>query len=117
MTEPTPAIVITPNADGLIDTVGLRPTEPPEGLPNPFELRWHPPVSTRELLLRVESVLLREPSSNACVCINGRIYGPGESMEGFVVSGLGGDVVELRRDRILVRIPVSERPLRLRLAP
>jgi hypothetical protein len=113
--EPLPPVLVAPNADGLIDLATLNLPEAGEALPNPFRIRWHPPTTTREAILTVESVLVQNRADSACVCINGRIFSLGETIEGLTLIAISDDALELRRGRLTVRCPIGDQPLRLTL--
>jgi hypothetical protein len=106
---------IVPNSDGLIDLAALDAADPPGALPNPFTVRYRPPASIREVSLAIDAVLIAGKAADACVIVNGEIYSPGDALEGLTVSSIAPDAIELRADGVLLRIPVGDKPVRLRL--
>jgi len=113
--ELNPPVLVVPNADGVIDAVSQNFRETDEELPNPFRVRWHPPMATREAPFRVDSVLLRPRPESACACINGHIFSPGESVEGLIIRAISDEAILLQRGRLTVRCPIGEQQIRLRL--
>jgi hypothetical protein len=53
---------------------------------------------------------------NASAVINDQPYQIGDLFEGLIVSSISAESVELRDSRSIVRLPIQDRPLTLRLA-
>jgi len=103
-----PALI--PNADGVIDltATAIKPGEPV----NPFAVRTAPDGTTREVLLHV-SGLIAGPT--ACAVINERLVAAGDSVEPFRVERVDSESVSLRLGEQRLRLPLSEKPVRVRL--
>lgn len=104
--------IVTPNAENAIE---LDPRLFDSGLPadsNPFVQIYQPRVSFRDVSLVVSAVILG-PSPSAI--LNGRIYTLGDSFEGMTLHRMDPDGIFLRKDTFLLRCPVGEAPIKLRL--
>ena len=106
---------IVPNSDGLIDLAALDAADAPGALPNPFIVRYRPPASIREVSLAIDGVLVAGKPEDACAIVNGEIYSPGDALAGLTVSSIAQDAIELRAEGLRLRIPVGDKPVRLRL--
>jgi hypothetical protein len=104
--------VITPNGDYVIelDPSLLITSEPTTT--NPFVQLYQPPVSWRELAIRVSAAV---PGPNPTAVIDDEPYGIGERFKDLTVYRIEADTVYLRKDSFLLACPVSERLLKLRL--
>jgi hypothetical protein len=104
--------VITPNDDYVIelDPSLLITSEP--ATTNPFVQLYQPPVSWRELAIRVSAAV---PGPNPTAVIDDEPYGIGERFKDLTVYRIEADTVYLRKDAFLLACPVSERLLKLRL--
>lgn len=104
--------MLTPNADGIIDlaavTVDAKPGEPV----NPFTVRAVPAEAVREVTLHVAGIL---SGAVPCAVINDRLVQTGESVESLTVERIEPDAVWLRYAGHRLRLPVSEKPARVRL--
>jgi len=107
--------IVVPNSDGVIDLAALDAADPPGTLPNPFVVRYRPPTTAREVTLTIGGVLISAGARDACAIVNGDIYSPGDSLDGFTVASIAADAIELRADGVQLHIPVSDAPVRLRL--
>lgn len=110
-----PADALLPNADGLIDLCNLEEGAEDGDLPNPFRLRYEPPGVPREVRVEIESVLLGKADGDASAVINGRLYSRGDALEGLPIAAISAQGVELRRGDALLRLPLQDKPLVLRL--
>ncbi len=108
-------IVIMPGADGVLDASSVVSVEEPDKIPNPFRVRYHPAPPLREVRLTIDSVLIGSRSEQTAAIINGRLYSPGETLEGLPIAAISADAVDLRENRLLLRMPVQDQPVTLRL--
>lgn len=106
--EPT----LTPNADNVIDLVAFVVTEKPGEPVNPFTVRTVPPEAMREVTLHVGGIVA---GPMACAIINDRLVQVGEIIESLAVERIEADAVWLRHSGRLLRLPVSEKSIRVRL--
>jgi hypothetical protein len=112
--EPPPVAAeesaLAPNADGIIDLTALaaKPGEPV----NPFAVRTAPDGSTREVLLHVSGLIA---GPRACAVINERLVQAGDIVESFRVESVDPEAVSLRLGERRLRLPLSEKPVRVRL--
>ncbi len=109
--EPTPELPLhTPNADGLIDL--SVPAGAPGASINPFALRAVAMESRREITLLVQGLAT---GPNACALINERMCAPGDTVESLRVDRIEPDAVILRTETFRLRIPPTDKPVRVRL--
>ena len=106
--EPT----LTPNADGVIDLAAVKADAKPGEPVNPFALRAVPAEAVREITLHVAGILA---GAVPCAVINDRLVQTGESVESLAVERIEPDAVWLRYAGQRLRLPVSEKPVRVRL--
>jgi hypothetical protein len=109
---PPPEPTLTPNADNVIDLVAFVVVEKPGEPVNPFTVRTVPPEATREVTLHVGGIVA---GPIACAVINERLVQVGELIESLAVERIEADAVLLRHSGRLLRLPVSEKPTRVRL--
>jgi len=107
--------IAVPNSDGVIDLAALDAADPPGTIPNPFVVRYRPPASIREVSLTIDGVLISKNAGDDCAIVNGDVYSRGDALAGLVVESIAPDAIELRSDGVRLRIPVADRPVRLRL--
>jgi len=106
--EPT----LTPNADNVIDLVAAIVTEKSGEPVNPFTVRTVPPEAMREVGLQVGGIVAG-PLASAVV--NDRLVQVGEFVESLAVERIETDAVLLRHSGKLLRLPVAEKAVRVRL--
>ncbi len=106
--EPT----LTPNADNVIDLIAAIVTEKSGEPVNPFTVRTVPPEAMREVSLQVGGIAV---GPMACAVINDRLVQVGETIESLAVERIEPDAVLLRHSGKLLRLPVAEKPTRVRL--
>lgn len=106
--EPT----LTPNADNVIDLVAFVVSEKPGEPVNPFTVRTVPPEAMREVTLHVGGIVA---GPMACAVINDRLVQVGEIIESLAVERIEADAVLLRHSGRLLRLPVAEKSIRVRL--
>lgn len=106
--EPT----LTPNADNVIDLVAVVVTEKPGEPVNPFTVRTVPADAMREVTLQVGGIVA---GPMACAVINDRLVQVGEFVESLAVERIEADAVLLRHSGRLLRLPVAEKSIRVRL--
>ncbi|MBL9219054.1 MAG: hypothetical protein JNG82_11235 [Opitutaceae bacterium] len=106
--EPVNEPALMPNAEGLLDLTAVRIGDEA----NPFAVRTLPPESVREIALRVGGIV-RGPSP--CALINGRPVQAGDRIESLDVVRIEPAAVLLRHGAELLRLPLTEKPVRLRL--
>lgn len=99
-----------PNGDGLIDL--SIPTGPAGAAVNPFALRAGASETRREISLLVQAIVA---GPNTCALINERMCEPGDAIESLRVDRIEADAVILRGDGYRLRIPPTEKPVRVRL--
>lgn len=106
--EPT----LTPNADNVIDLVAAIVTEKSGEPVNPFTVRTVPPEAMREVSLQVGGIVA---GPMACAVVNDRLVQVGEIVESLAVERIESDAVLLRHSGKLLRLPVAEKAIRVRL--
>jgi len=120
MTPPSPPPVqavpvepaLTPNADGVID-LATAAVDATAGEPvNPFAVRAVPAGAGREVTLHVSGILA---GKTPCAVINERLVQTAETVESLTVERIEPDAVWLRYAGQRLRLPVSEKPARVRL--
>lgn len=116
VTSVTPPLVDTdepaliPNADGVID---LTATTTKAGEPvNPFAVRAAPEGAAREVLVHVSGLIA---GPEACAVVNERLVEAGDSVESFRVERIDPEAVLLRLGERRLRLPLSDKPVRVRL--
>ena len=113
--DPGAGRLVVPNSDGVIDLAAMDAADSPGTLPNPFVVRYRPQTTVREVSLAIDGVLLSGKTRDACAIVNGEIYSPGDALAGLTVASIAADMIELRAEGVRLQIPVSDRPVRLRL--
>ena len=104
---------LSPNAEGVIDLAAIA-AQPIQGEEvNPFAIRSLPTDAVREITLHV-SGLIQGPAP--CALVNGRPVEPGETIETLTLTRIEPGAALFRHGPHLLRLPVSEKPVRLRLA-
>ena len=111
--RPPPPVIVMPNADGILDLTGIGKPAGPDDTPNPFRPRSSPPTPAREARLSVRSVLVG--GGIPAALLNGDVVGIGETWEGMAVAAITDDAVELSQGPFLLRVPVQEEPVLIRL--
>ena len=114
-TAVNPPIILSPNADGVLDVAGAGEPMEDDRVPNPFRVRYHPQPQTRDVPLAIGLVLVGDKPADCSAIINGRLYSPGDTLEGMSIAVIGADTVELRQRNLIVRVPVEDKPAILRL--
>ena len=115
-TAPAAAVepALMPNSDGVIDLAAVL-TDSKEGDEvNPFAVRSLPPDAVREITLRVNGLI---HGATPCALVNGRTVQPEEAVEALTLVRVEPDVAVFRHGPHLLRLPVSDQPVRVRLAP
>jgi hypothetical protein len=108
-------VVIMPDADGVLDESSVSSVEDDENPVNPFRVRYHPPLPMRDIHMGINSILVGAgPGQNAAV-IDGKAYSPGDDLYGLRVSVISGEAVDLRHGNLILRLPVQDEPVTLRL--
>jgi hypothetical protein len=107
--EPIPTAA--PNAEGLIDLTANVAPKPGEPV-NPFAVRAAPVDTMREITLRVSGVIA---GPVACAVINDRLVQAGDLVESLAVERIDPNTVYLRHEGQRLRLPVSGKPVRVRL--
>lgn len=110
------ATVILPDADGVLDVAAAQQARAFDAIPNPFRIRYRPAPAIREVPLVISSVLIPDRPEDASAVINGRLYSPGDTIEGLKLTRIQADGLELRGDDIVLRVPVQDQPPKLRLS-
>lgn len=104
--------VLLPNADGLIDLTVLPPSRDGDE-DNPFAVRILPADAVREIPVHVAGVVGGE---KPCAFVNGRPVQEGESVDSLRVVRIAAEGVLFLQGSHLLRIPVSAKPVRVRVA-
>ena len=112
VTPPPGEPAILPNADGVIDLVALLTPVREGDEVNPFAVRTLPADAVREVALHVQGVI---HGTSPCALINRRAVLPGETAESLTVTGVEMDAVLIRHAGLLLRLPVAEKAVRIRL--
>ncbi len=103
-----PALI--PNADGVID---LTATTAKSGEPvNPFAVRAALEGAGREVLVHVSGLIA---GPKACAVVNERLVEAGDNVESFRVERIDPEAVLLRLGERRLRLPLSDKPVRVRL--
>jgi len=103
---------LTPNADGVIDLAAAA-VDASAGEPvNPFAVRAVLVGAGREVTLHVSGILA---GKTPCAVINERLVQTAETVESLTVERIEPDAVWLRYAGQRLRLPVSEKPARVRL--
>jgi hypothetical protein len=109
--DPKPGLPLhTPNADGLIDL--SIPAGAPGASVNPFALRAVATEPRREITLLVQGIAA---GPNACALINERMCAPGDTVESLRLDRIEPEAVILRGESFRLRIPPTDKPVRVRL--
>ena len=104
--------VLAPNAEGIIDLAAVT-ADAKAGEPvNPFTVRTVSAEAVREVALHVSGIM---SGAVPCAVINDRLVQTGESVESLTVERIEPDTVWLRYAGRRLRLPVSEKPARVRL--
>lgn len=107
--EEDPTGILTPNADGVIDL-----TAPSNGTEaNPFAVRKLPADAVREIPLQVAGIVAGPKPS---AMINEQAVEPGTVIEGFTVSRIEAAAVVLQWGEHRLRLPLADKPARVRVA-
>jgi hypothetical protein len=104
--------MLTPNADGVIDLAAVAADAGSGEAVNPFAVRAAPAGAGREVTLHVSGILA---GKTPCAVINDRLVQTAETVESFTVERIEPDAVWLRYAGQRLRLPVSEKPARVRL--
>ncbi len=107
--------VVFADSEGVLDVASALRERTQDAIPNPFRIRHQPQKQAREVPLAIGSVLVADRPENSSAIINGRLCSPGDMIEGMKLVKIGGDVLELGGDNLILRIPVQDAPPRLRL--
>lgn len=104
--ESEPALL--PNADGVLDLAAVRTGDES----NPFAVRAIAPDAVREVTLRLDGIV-HGPVS--CAVVNGRTVQAGDQVETLEVVRVERNALLLRHGTELLRLPLAEKPVRVRL--
>lgn len=112
-TEP-PAVddtaLFVPNAEGVIDLTTLY-APAPGSLPNPFTVRAPRTGAPHELTLAVQGIL---SGPSPCALVNERVVKPGDAIESLALSRIEPDAIFLKGDEFNLKLPLGDKPVRLR---
>lgn len=103
---------ILPNADGLIDLTALLAQTRDGDDVNPFAVRSLPADAIREVTLHVQGVI---GGAAPCALINQRTVQPEQTIESLTLVGVEPNAVLVRHAAHLLRLPVAEKSVRIRL--
>ncbi len=105
------AVLITPNTDGLADLTVMDAAGADTG--NPFAVRRLASDPVREVTLQVGGIIMgRTPSA----LINDRLMQAGDAVETLTIERIEPDAVVLRHQNQLLKLPIAEKPVRVRLS-
>jgi len=107
-----PELALVPNADGVIDLAALLTARRDGEDVNPFAVRSLPADAIREVTLHVQGII---GGANPCALVNHRAVQPPDAVESLTVLRVETDAVVFRHAGHLIRLPVAEKPARLRL--
>ncbi len=110
--EPAPESPLVPNADGVIDLAAATLAAKPGETVNPVAVRVVAADAVREITVQVSGIIA---GPTLCAVLNGRLIQAGDSIESLTVERVESDAVLARHSGHLLRLPVSEKPVRLRL--
>jgi hypothetical protein len=113
--EAVPSVIL-PDGEGVLDLAAAQMAQTFDAIPNPFRVRYRPAPPVREVALVISAVLIPGRPEDASAVINGRLYSPGDRLEGLKLTSIGADSLELRGDDVVVRVPVQDQPPKLRLS-
>jgi len=108
-------IVILPNEDGILDVAAAGEPVDRDAIPNPFRVRYRPRLQVREVPVTIGLVLVGSNPAGGTAVINGRLYSPGDLLEGMTIAAITADTIELTQGNLLLRLPVQDKPVSLRL--
>jgi hypothetical protein len=108
--------LILPDGQGVLDLAAVQQAQTYDAIPNPFRIRYRPPPAIREVPLIISTVLIPDRPEDASAVINGRLCSPGDLIEGLTLSRISADSLELRGDDLVLRVPVQDKPPKLRLS-
>ncbi len=109
---PVTELALAPNADGVIDLAALLTATRDGEDVNPFAVRSLPADAIREITLQVQGIV---GGANPCALINHRAVQPPDTIESLTVVRVEPDAVLLRHAGHLLRLPVAEKAVRIRL--
>ncbi|MBP8273004.1 MAG: hypothetical protein KAY59_01155 [Acidobacteria bacterium] len=109
---PSAEPAILPNADGLIDLTALLIQTRDGDDVNPFAVRSLPADAIREVTLHVQGVI---GGAAPCALINQRTVQPEQTIESLTLVGIEPNAVLVRHAGHLLRLPVAEKSVRIRL--
>lgn len=112
ITQPDEALALAPNADGVVDLAAASLATKLGEPVNPFTVRTVLAEAVREVTLKVGGIIA---GPVACAVINDRLVQTGESVESLAVERIDPAAVILRHGGQRLRLPVSEKPVRVRL--
>lgn len=112
-TKPAETPVLVPNAEGIIDLAAAATPAVTEPV-NPFAVRTPSGGTGREVALNVGGIIA---GPVACATINDRLVQVGEAVEGFTVEEIEAEAVVLRHGTHRLRLVLSGKPVRVRMAP
>jgi hypothetical protein len=112
---PDAAIVVVPNADGVLDLAGAMQAQAFDATPNPFRDRYHPLTAIQERPIAITAVLIGRPPTAPSAVVNGELCSAGDQVEGLTITAITADTLELRLGDILLRVPVTAAATRVRL--
>lgn len=107
--------VISPSPDGMLDLTAASVPQDPDPIPNPFKVRYRAQMQVREVTLQIGLILVGDRPEDAAAVLNGKLYSPGDLFEGLPVVSITPEAIEFRKDKILLRVPVEDRPVTIRL--
>ncbi len=110
-TKPAESFAV-PNAEGVIDLVAVTLGQATGEPVNPFAVRTVPAEKTREVALHLGGTVAGE---SPCAVLNDRLVQQGDVVESLAVERIEADAVILCRGDQRLRLPVAEKPVRVRL--
>ncbi|MDB6095587.1 MAG: hypothetical protein JWM32_3149 [Verrucomicrobia bacterium] len=103
---------VSPNAEGIVDLVTPAAAKPGEAV-NPFLVRAVATEGVREISVHVTGII---HGPVLCAVVNGRIVQAGDTFESLGIERIESTAVLARAGGKLVRLTVTEKPIRIRVA-
>lgn len=112
-TVPTESgLLLLPNAEGVIDLLAASvPANETEEI-NPFAVRSVPPDAVREIAVHLTGLI---QGAKPCALVNGRPVEPGETVETLTLLRIEDGAAVFQHGPHRLRLPVGEKPVKVKL--
>lgn len=97
-------IVLSPNRERVVEISGALFSRGDGDVPNPFLQQYQPKVPAREMTLAVCGVVM---GPHPTAVLNERVCSVGETIDGFRIESIQADLVVLRWENFMLRIPAE----------